>query len=191
MKSKARAKSKKERNLKLEGMSIKLRLILTIVPIVAVMLMVITAATSLVSRSIIVERSNNEMAATLGEYSNYVAGEMDEVKAQADTLARFVAATYKSTTIDELGDAITTIVTNSDMVLGSGLWFEPNVYDSSEQYFGPYWCKNTDSAGKWDGGPLSLMWDYSNADYDYFSQEYYLNAKKITSAAITDPYYSS
>ena len=182
-------KKKNTNSLKLEGMGIRQKLIITIVPIVAFMLILITVATSLVSRSIIIERSNNEMSATLGEYTNYIAGEMDQVKAQADTLARSVAATYKSASVEELGDAITAIVTNSDMVLGSGLWFEPNVFDVEQTYYGPYWCKNTDSNGKWDGGDLLLMWDYSNADYDYFSQEYYTNAKSMSSATITDPYY--
>jgi len=44
--------------------------------------------------------------------------------------------------------------------------------------------------GSWTGQIL-MVWDYSNAEYDYFNQEYYLNAKNQTdnSAVITDPYY--
>ena len=36
----------------------------------------------------------------------------------------------------------------------------------SQEYYGPYWYK--------DGGSYVEDWEYSNADYDYFSQEYYL-----------------
>jgi methyl-accepting chemotaxis protein len=48
---------------------------------------------------------------------------------------------------------------------------------------GPYWYK--------DGGSIVETYEYSNADYDYFSQEYYTNAKAMDagSATITDPYY--
>ena len=182
-------KQKKTNSLKLEGMSIKLKLILFIVPIVAVMLILITAISSIVSRSIIIERSNEQMSATLGEYSNYVAGEMDHIKAQADTFAQMIASTYVNSTMEDYTEAVTQIVTSNDMVLGAGLWFEPNTFDPNETYYGPYWMKNVDSNGKWDGGDLSLIWDYSNAEYDYFNQEYYTNAKNLPNATITDPYY--
>ena len=188
---KKQSSTSKNNNLKIEGMGIRQKLIVTIVPIVAFMLILITAATSIVSRNIIIERSNNEMSATLGEYTNYVAGEMNVVKSTADTLAKVVAANYKSASIDELGEAITSVVTSNDMILGSGLWFEPNAYNAEETYYGPYWTKNTDSNGQWDGGPLTLMWDYSNAEYDYFNQEYYTMSKGISSATITDPYFDA
>ncbi|MBP3813746.1 MAG: methyl-accepting chemotaxis protein, partial [Butyrivibrio sp.] len=47
----------------------------------------------------------------------------------------------------------------------------------------PYWYK--------DGGNIVETYDYSNAEYDYFNQEYYLNAKSLSEgqAMITDPYY--
>ena len=177
--------------LKIEGMSIKMELIIAIVPIVAILLILLTVVTSMISRSIIIDRSNSEMQATLGKYSNYISGELNEIKSQADTLAMMVGATYQTASIDELSEGITSIVTSNDMVLGAGLWFEPNVYDPEKKYCGPYWMKKTDSNGKWDGSALEASWDYSNESYDYFNQEYYINAKKSASATITDPYYDS
>ena len=115
--------------LKIEGMSIKMELIIAIVPIVAILLILLTVVTSMISRSIIIDRSNSEMQATLGKYSNYISGELNEIKSQADTLAMMVGATYQTASIDELSEGITSIVTSNDMVLGAGLWFEPNVYD--------------------------------------------------------------
>ncbi len=185
----SKGKNKKKNNLKLEGMSIKFILILSIVPVVAVLLIALTVVTSVVSRNIIIERSNSEMSATLGKYTNYIDGEMYEIKAQADTLSKMIGATYTSTSIGEYDEAITSIVTGNDMVLGSGIWFEPNVYDPEQKYYGPYWMKNTDSEGKWDGGALNLTWEYSDENYDYFNQEYYKNAKSMDGASITNPYF--
>lgn len=73
------------------------------------------------------------------------------------------------------------IANSNNIILGSGIWFEPNVFDANEEYVGPYVYK--------DGDQLSVTYDYSNAEYDYFSQEYYTLAKGSKSAIITDPYY--
>ncbi len=55
---------------------------------------------------------------------------------------------------------------------------------AGQQYYGPYWYKD-------GNGGFVEDWSYSNASYDYFSQEYYKNAIAIKSvdASITDPYY--
>ncbi len=184
-------RNKKDNALKLEGMSIKAKLILFIVPIVAILLIALTAITTIVSRNIIMERSNSEMAATLGEHTNYISAELKDIRAQADTIARMVAGTYHSASVDDYGYALTEVVESDDLVLGAGLWFEPYVFDTESEYYGPYWYKNTDSSGNWDGKDPILTWDYSNADYNYFSQEYYTNAKSLPQATITDPYYDS
>ena len=128
------------------------------------------------------------MQATLGEYTNQIAGDLDVIKSQADELSLFIAATHESVSIEEYKNALCAVVVNNDMILGSGIWFEPNVYVESEKYYGPYWYKNIVD-GKWDGADLIETWDYSNAEYDYFNQEYYINAKNMQSASITDPYY--
>lgn len=177
--------------LKTEGMNIRTKLIVTIVPIIVVLIAIMAIVTTTISQSIIMDRSAEQMKAILGEYSNEIAGDLNEIKAEADTLSRMVGGTYKSASVEDYKTALSNIVKNDDMVLGSGLWFEPNVFDENEKYFGPYWYKNVDSNGSWDKGDLIETWDYSNAEYDYFSQEYYINAKSLPQATITDPYYDS
>ncbi|WP_081846678.1 methyl-accepting chemotaxis protein [Butyrivibrio sp. AE3004] len=185
------AKSNKENRLQLEGMSLKMKLIVTIVPIVAILLILLTVITTVVSRNIILQRSDSEMEATLGEHTYYISSELEAIRAQADTVARMVGGTYESASIEDYGKALTEVVEGSSLILGAGLWFEPNAFDKESQYYGPYWYKNTDSNGDWDGKDLILTWDYSNAEYDYFSQEYYTNAKSLPNATITDPYYDA
>ena len=176
-----------------EGMSIKWKLILSILPLVLVSLLVLAFMTSTISKNIIMQRTQSEMAAVLGEHTNYISGELDSIKAKTETLANSVGGVYQSASIEEFKHALTALVTGDDMVLGSGLWFEPNVYDPEETYYGPYWYKEVDAEGKWNGGELLETWDYSNEEYDYFAQEYYLNAKSQTGnkAVITDPYYDA
>lgn len=181
---------KQNESLKTKGLNIKTKLILTVIPVVTILFVTLTIATTAISQQIIQGRSSEQMEAVLGQHTNNIAGDTDVIKSQANELALFIAATYQSVSVEEYQNAIGAIVVNNDMVLGSGIWFEPNVFDKKEKYYGPYWYKNVVD-GKWDGKDLIETWDYSNAEYDYFNQEYYLNAKTMPSASITDPYYDA
>ncbi len=182
--------AKKEKKAKQVGMSIRWKMILLIVPVVVAALIVLAFVTTSISKNIILDRTQSEMQAILGEHTNSIKGELDGIKLQAETLANSVAGSYKTNTFADYEQTLTSIVTQNDNILGSGLWFEPNVYDKAQTYYGPYWYKEMTEDGSWTGQIL-MVWDYSNAEYDYFNQEYYLNAKNQTdnSAVITDPYY--
>ncbi len=182
-------KSRKKNNaFDTEGMNIRTKLLVTIVPIIVVLIAVMTIVTTMVSQNIIMSRSSAQMEATLGEYANDIAKDLEVIRAQANELSLFIAATHDTVSIQEYQNSLCAVIVNSDMILGSGIWLEPNVYDKAEKYYGPYWYKNVVD-GKWDGQDLIETWDYSNADYDYFNQEYYQNAKNLPEATITDPYY--
>lgn len=169
-------------------LSIKWKLIFTILPVVLIMFILLSVIVSTISKNAIIATSDEKMTATLGKYTNEISNDLEKIKAQADELSLFIAATHNTAKIDEYSSTLSAIVVNNDMILGAGLWFEPNVYDKEETYYGPYWYKNVVD-GKWDGKDLIETWDYSNAEYDYFNQEYYINAKNSTSATITNPYY--
>ena len=174
--------------IKTKGLDIKTRLILSILPIVVIMLIVLTTITSTINKNVIVGLYDKEMQATLGEYTNDISADLTNIKAEAETASALIGATYGHADIDVYKKALSEIVRSNPMILGSGLWFEPNKFDKNEYYYGPYWYKNMDGT-KWDGKDLIETWDYSNAEYDYFSQEYYLISKTYTNAIITEPYY--
>ncbi|MCR4891580.1 MAG: methyl-accepting chemotaxis protein [Lachnospiraceae bacterium] len=146
-------------------------------------LIIMTVISAMRSNTIITSQVEETANQTLQAAVNTMDSKLHEVRRTAIDISRAVSATYKTVSINEYKEMLTNIVGDNDMVLGSGLWFEPNVFDPNEEYMGPYWYK--------DGGSIVETWDYSNADYDYFSQEYYKNAKAMTSlqAKITDPYY--
>ena len=169
--------------------SIRWKLILTILPTVLLALAMLSLVITTISKNAILETANQQMTATLGEYTNDMSGDLDVIKSEATSFSQALASTYKTTSVDQYKQLASDLVKSNDMVLGAGIWFEPNVFDEEQKYFGPYWYKNLADDGTWDGANLIETYDYSNASYDYFSQEYYINAKSSTSAVITEPYY--
>lgn len=96
-------------------------------------------------------------------------------------IAVFVSRSYTSSELETYEDILEEIIQKDSFVLGAGIWFEPYAYDSSEKYVGPYVYKDSKS--------LVTTYDYSNAEYDYFTQEYYFDVKSTKSMVFTNPYY--
>ncbi|MCR5031228.1 MAG: methyl-accepting chemotaxis protein [Lachnospiraceae bacterium] len=163
--------------------SIKAKILLGILPLFAGALIIMTIISAVRSNAIISKQVEATASQTLEAAVNTMDGQLQEVRRSAMDISRAVSATYQSATLDDLKTMLVDIIGDNDMVLGSGLWFEPYVYDPAEKYIGPYWYK--------DGGSVVETWDYSNAEYDYFVQEYYTNAAAMAPghAEITDPYY--
>ncbi|HCB92204.1 MAG TPA: hypothetical protein DEP57_00075 [Selenomonas sp.] len=73
-------------------------------------------------------------------------------------------------------------ILSDSLVVGSGFWFEPNAYAEGMRYYGPYRYRDTD-------GSVKLTMDYSNAEYNYGSFDWYKNAmSKPGTVAWTGPY---
>ena len=164
-------------------MSIKVKMLFGILSVLVAAMVLLTAISAFSSKAIIVAQVSRTANSDLQANINHVNDTLNQVRMTAENLARVVGASYKTTDMDTYGTMITNIINDNPSVLGSGIWFEPNVYDQASKYEGPYWYK--------DGGKVTLTYDYSNAEYDYFSQEYYTDVKSFTAAGavITDPYY--
>lgn len=142
------------------------------------------AIISLLACSKIVNNQIGEtMDARLEAESEAIEKYLQIVESTAMTISRTVSSSYQYTELSQYEEMFAAIIPDNDMVLGSGIWFEPYVYDENEKYVGPYIYK--------DGNAIVTTYDYSNADYDYFVQEYYTNAKSATGPMITDPYYDA
>ena len=183
-------KSKKQtsKSAKSRGMGIKWRMLALILPVVILALVIVTVVSASLSKKSINEQTGLYMNSELQANVNDIDGKLETIRTTAENLSIFVSETYGKMNMASYGKVFSGAVQANDLILGSGIWFEPNVYQgdpryAGEQYVGPYWYK--------DGGSVVEDWEYSNAEYDYFSQEYYTNAKAMTSldAVITDPYY--
>lgn len=171
-----------------KGLGIQAKLILMIVPIVLVSLLVVAIISAQMSASAIASEVSNTMEAQLSGNTNDVDGTLETIRRTAEELSIFVGNTYKDTDMTTYAKLFSDTVKHDSRIRGSGIWFEPNIYTgdrkyAGQKYVGPYWYA--------DGNDVVEDWEYSNADYDYFVQEYYTNAKAMSKndAVITDPYY--
>ena len=69
---------------------------------------------------------------------------LESVRITARALARNVGASYKTVDIKTYAKVFEDTISDNDLISGSGIWFEPNVYDPDEKYYGPYWYKDGD-----------------------------------------------
>ena len=157
------------------------KMLAVILPIVILAMMLLTAISGLSSRDIINNQIASRMQAELSSQSGKMEQDLHTVSAMAQAISRVVSTTYQTTSMETYEKMLGELIQDNDMVSGSGLWFEPYAYQSDTEYMGPYVYK--------DGNTLVTTYDYSNAEYDYFAQEYYTLAKKSDGPIFTDPYY--
>jgi len=160
---------------------ISTKLLVIILPVIILAMTVLTVFSALNSKEIIDEKTGETMSASLSSSKAEVMNKIESVETTAIVLASTVAADYKELSKETIEEMLANVASSNQIALGSGLWFEPYVYDSNEEFMGPYVYK--------DGDSLITTYDYSNAEYDYFSQEYYTLAKASQTAIITNPYY--
>lgn len=162
--------------------SIGIKMLIGILPVVVLALALLAKLSESTSRELIEQQSNSTMESELKANVNGIDNYLNAVETTAMNISHIVGASYQSTDLDTYGKAIADIISGNDLILGSGIWFEPNVYDPQQKYVGPYWYK--------DGNKVTLTNEYSNESYDYFNQAYYKSVSGGTKdAIITDPYF--
>ncbi len=161
-----------------------IHMLLTILPVIIAVILALIFISGITANSVTVEQNSKYMDAEMNAQVQSVSKEIDSVKAMSMELSSLVSATYHTSSLEDYEAIFAKTIADNDMVLGSGIWFEPNVYDASQKYVGPYFYK--------EDGKIVTTLDYSNAEYDYFNQEYYLNVANGTKEpVITNPYYDS
>ncbi|MBQ6441266.1 MAG: methyl-accepting chemotaxis protein [Lachnospiraceae bacterium] len=160
---------------------ISTRMLAIIVPVLIASMVILSMISVVNSRNSIKNQIEGRMQAEMKAAEESVENELNAVTTMAEVIARSVAATYTYTSLTAYETMLGEIISGNDTVLGSGIWFEPYAFVKSQEYMGPYIYKN--------GSEIEVTYDYSNATYDYFNQEYYLNAKNSTGSTITNPYY--
>ena len=156
-------------------------MLVVILPVVILAMLLLTAVIGFSSRDIINDQIDSRMQEELSAQSGVMGEDLHTVSSMAQSISRVVATTYQTTSMDTYEKMLGELIQDNDMVSGSGLWFEPYAYQADAEYMGPYVYK--------DGDQLATTYDYSNAEYNYFAQEYYELAKASTEPVFTDPYY--
>ncbi|MBR6380988.1 MAG: methyl-accepting chemotaxis protein [Lachnospiraceae bacterium] len=173
---------------KKKGIGIQGRMLLMIIPVVVAFLVAVSLVGAFMANREISDQTSKYLDAEIRSNVESIDRDLEMIRITAENLSIFVGNTYKTADISSYAKIFSDTVLSNDLILGSGIWFEPYVYEgdaqyAGEQYVGPYWYR--------DGSSVVEDWEYSNAEYDYFVQEYYTNAKAMRSleAVITDPYY--
>ncbi|MCR4961613.1 MAG: methyl-accepting chemotaxis protein [Lachnospiraceae bacterium] len=161
-------------------MNIRTRFLCIGIPVLLVAFGAFTAISFSRANSIILKNAQdinvNYMAAVEGTVNEY----LDSVSVQATTNSSIISATYLTLTDERIENILSAVADDNEMTLGCGLWMEPGLH-GDDTYFGPYAYK--------DGGRIRITYEYGNADYDYFNQEYYLLSQTSKKPQFTDPYY--
>lgn len=157
------------------------KILVMVLPIMVIAQLVLTIISATSSDALVEEKTQQSMEAELRANISEVDGYLRDVETLATAISVVVADSYKYTAWDDYQVMLEDLISTNDIVLGSGLWFEPYAFDEAQEYYGPYVMK--------DGDKIVTTWEYSNAEYDYFNQEYYTNAMSSDGPMITDPYY--
>jgi methyl-accepting chemotaxis protein len=103
---------------------------------------------------------------------------MGNISILAGQIARNVESSYTTTNMDVYETMLSKTIFDNNMILGSGIWFEPFAIKSNEKYVGTYVYKDGDNA--------LTTYEYLKEDYDYSSKEWY----KIIPSDSKSPVYS-
>ncbi|MBQ6589574.1 MAG: methyl-accepting chemotaxis protein [Butyrivibrio sp.] len=167
----------------MKKMSLKTKMLLCILPVMAIAMAVLTYVAAQELSTNLQTANTDAMFQNVSANAIGVDSKLEIIRTTAVNLAEMVSTSYLFVDTDNYRGTFTKVINDNDSILGAGVWFEPNIYKADEKYVGPYWYK--------DGGTVVETWDYSNAEYDYFNQEYYTDAKALSNgaASITNPYY--
>jgi methyl-accepting chemotaxis protein len=112
-----------------------------ILPVIILAMAVLTIISATTSESIINEQIKKRMATELTTQMGIIGNYLNEVSVTATTLSKTIGTTYLTTELTTYEKMLENVIKDNDLVLGSGIWFEPYVYDSNEKYVGPTYIK--------------------------------------------------
>lgn len=169
------------KKMKFKKISTKLLCILVSFNLFIMILILVVSYTN--SKGILEKQIEQNMYSELKVQSDSIKQQLNYAKNMSEQIAHSVESTYKTTSIDEYKDYIGKTIFQSDLVIGSGIWFEPYIYDKNEEYMGPYIFKE-------NGQPV-ITYQYSNSDYNYFEYDWYKVGKnsKEKNAQFSKLYY--
>jgi len=158
------------------------RMLCFILPIIMIAMFLLTFVSYSSSKAIIESEIQKQMEARLQSEINNIKMQLDSLDTTAKSIASSVAYTYKSTKISQYETMLKAQVVNNEISTGTGIWFEPYVFNPDFQYMGPYVYKN--------GTSTKVTYEYSNETYNYFKYDWYTNAKISKGDTFyTDPIY--
>ncbi len=147
--------------------SIASRIILSVVPVITASVFVFLIVSYNLSSSQINRTMNEKMQESLLVAELEIERELDNNAAIAKSSAIFTRSVISSAFSAELiRDYLLRIIPSNQNTIGGGIWFEPFTIYPDRQYYGPYVYMQNGSA--------KFAPEYSSAEYDYHSADWYV-----------------
>ncbi|WP_446897011.1 methyl-accepting chemotaxis protein [Clostridium sp. LBM24168] len=145
--------------------SILIKINLIVIPVILVGMFSLTIITYFSTRTILNKQIAEEMNTRLSNNSEMIQKLLLNNAKVAQTLAKTVEASYPVLEKDNYVLILKKFPETNKETCGNGIWFEPYKYKKDIKYFGPYAYK--------DNGKVVYTDDYSKAENDYHSNDWY------------------
>ncbi|MBU3218914.1 methyl-accepting chemotaxis protein [Clostridium algidicarnis] len=150
--------------------TIRVKIIVTILPIILVAMFVMNYISYAKSKNIISEKVEVSMKNQLEGNKNLIEKSLVENGQIAESLSKVAQLAMDSLSKEQYGEMLREMILTNKETYGAGIWFEPYRYEEKSKYFGPYAHKV--------GDKTLFIDDYSNEEYDYHNLEWYQNGIK-------------
>ncbi|GCD10805.1 methyl-accepting chemotaxis protein [Clostridium tagluense] len=162
--------------------SIKILILISILPIVLISLAIMGIFTNYTSKKLITTEIENRMKHQLQETINLIDRDMQKHAQIAVDLGKFIGTSRLILTKAEITKTQKEVLSTNEATLGVGVYFEPYKYKKDIKFFGPYVYK--------DAGVSKITDKYATEKYNYPAQPWYTLAKNIEkNVAWQEPYY--
>lgn len=166
----------------MRSIKISTKMLASILSVIIFSLAVLTGVSAISCQIIVEQQIQETMSANLNADAQRIYKDLDTIRQTAVTLAQTVAHTYQSAELSEYEDMLSSIVSGNDLIVGTGIWFEAYLFNEEKKFVAPYAYR--------DDNKVTVTYDYCDAFYDYFSQDFYVNALNAETAVITAPYFN-
>ncbi len=163
--------------------SIRLKMCLTLLPAIAVGLLLITVLAGYNSYNNISEMAEQSMNQTIRANTLDIHERLERMNIMCGHLAGNVEYDYRTETPEELGRDIVELLDEEPLSNGGGIWFEKFGYRPEVEYLCPFAFR--------ENGKLKLSYNYVTESGEYFNEEWYQKGKAAGQGktALTEPYF--
>jgi methyl-accepting chemotaxis protein len=179
---------------------ISTKIFASFLPVIIFSVLTLSSLAYINSENMFKAEINGKMNSILDFNSAIISSELNKHSNIGESIAILTQTSYKNLNKEHFFNLFKEMINTNETTLGAGVWFEPNTYNSSLKYFGPYAYKENNS--------VTFTDEYSTEEYNYFqydwykigsqtknkiewSPAYYDEVSKITMVTTTVPFYDS
>ncbi len=160
---------------------IKTRVLFYIIPVTLLAILCSYFVSTINAQKLVREQIKEKMMFAQQAQASSITSIINDVTSTNEQLAFFVEDNYARKDITILESMLNSISKSNDNIHGTGIWFEPNVFDANKKYVGPYSVSEENSS--------HIIYDYSSQAYDYFSKPFYFLPKIAKETVYTNIYF--